>query len=106
MNAETLQQYMTEQAKVLAGDSTLYHSLTVAAQIAGKAHSKFEVIAYCEATGHQYGKTVAEAIGKVHEKRDGRSDIQLKREFAARLLREAEVMENAEAMKNQPSFPL
>ena len=104
MNHEQLTEYMTAQVNKLAGESSLYHSISIDATRFANGSVGITFSAYNPVTGHQFARTLDEAIAMVHTLADNRTEAQIKRDAAAKLIAEAETLEAAEALKNQPAL--
>jgi hypothetical protein len=101
---QELEQYMTEQVKLLA--NAKYTTISIMATNSG---GNIEICATAYAgkgQSTQFAPNIPEAIAKALANDDGRTESQIKRDKAVELLAEADALDAAEAMKNQTTLTL
>jgi len=101
----TINEYMTQLIQRLAGASNRYHSLEIEARIF-KGVITLHRKAYREGYGHITGDDLDAVIDKMLSQIDTRSESQIKRDTAAKLMAEADALEAEESAKNQPVLSL
>jgi len=106
MNHKELEQYMTEQVKLLAANNAKYTTISISATNSGGKIDIYATAYAGKGQSTQFAPSIPEAIAMALANDDGRTESQIKRDKAAELLAEADALDAAEAMKNQTALPL
>ena len=101
---QEIEQYMTEQVKLLAANNAKYTTISISATNSGGDVDIYATAYAGKGQSTQFAPNIPEAIAKALANDDGRTESQIKRDKAAELLAQADELDAAEAMKNQPAL--